>query len=222
MPEYVIGNWNFPTKAAAKAEVRRVLNDSPAGEPLHGTALDLITALIQLHPTAEEKIGSGVKSIVTKRTRFDNMVFRIVRTDGSDIDFSYLKAIDGEPDKMQDSSNAMRNEITEDINVFRRAWFAENADADGQANCSITGAPLAVNKSAHVDHFAPTFDELAKQFVDVVGLDAVATAPRPDGIGRQLANRQVADSWRQFHNERAHLRVIHVSANLSRPRKDRS
>lgn len=55
----------------------------------------LIELLKQGHDRASDKIGVGVKEIVVKpHPKFISKCFVIVRTDGSEEDFSYLKCVD--------------------------------------------------------------------------------------------------------------------------------
>lgn len=215
MPEYVIGDFTFPTKKSAADEIRRILHDTPQNEPLRGDELDLILALIHIHPGASRKLGQGVAEIVTKRIDGGHKNFWIKRADGTIVDFSYLKALNGAPSPLALLKKALRREVEPDIKTFRDDFFASNPDPV----CPLTGNPLRRDKTSHVDHIDPTFEDIAGRFIGAIGMPDLRTRPRPDGLGPMLARRDIADAWRWFHGDMARLRVIHASANMRRYRK---
>jgi hypothetical protein len=85
---------------------------------------------------------------------------------------------------------------------------------NGHVLCAITNIPLAM-EDVHVDHAPPwTFDRIFN------GLRTAYPNIQPIHVGTRdvFGDRDV--EFRQFHNSRACLRLVHKTANLSLLRKN--
>ena len=213
--EKIIGAYVFPTRKAAEEAIRSVLHHAPLRVPLTGDEFALISALVSCHPDAEARIGAGIASIDVRIIDYGQRGFWITRVDGTMTDFSYRKALDGAPNQRTLVLSALRREVREDIDAFRREVFA----LDPHPVCPLTGQPLAFGPDAHVDHSDPTFVELAEGWVLTQGgWDAVNVCP-DDGPGQRLVDHAQHADWIAWHRQRARLRVVHRSANLARYRR---
>jgi hypothetical protein len=215
--EKVIGPFHFPTRKAAETAIRAVLNGSQLNTPLAGDEDLLIRSLVTYHPTAADKIGPGITAIEVRIIDYGARGFWLSRSDGSAVDFSYKKALDGAPNHRALVISALRHEVRDQIEEFRRRHFATYADLDGAVICPLTQQRVFMGPEAHVDHSDPSFVELAERYADTVGgFDGLQTVAAADGIGHRLADRDRADEWQQYHRQLAVLRVVHRSANLAR------
>lgn len=100
-----IGNEHFPTKAAATARCQQILYAYPgqpgsgAGQPQEvtdPTHVTFLTALIRRHPEVNEKIGAGIagfKVQVNPQGTGNTRCFYVVRTDGTQVDFSFKSCL---------------------------------------------------------------------------------------------------------------------------------
>lgn len=100
-----IGTEHFPTKAAAMARCQEILYAYPgqpgsgAGQPQEVTDpahVAFLTALIKRHPEADRRIGSGIagfKVQVNPQGTGNTRCFYVIRTDGSQEDFSIKKCL---------------------------------------------------------------------------------------------------------------------------------
>lgn len=211
-----IGGRKFATKKAAAEEIRRILYTWPVNTTIVGDDATLLHALIALHPRADEKTGNGIQRITTQRVApCNNRCFWITRTDGTGIDFSYKTALNGDASHPGVVRRAMRSSIHQQIIDYRRQRFAE----PGTHLCPITFAPLRNDPDTHVDHYIP-FINLADAFAKTVGgYDQIAIyhAAQPDLTGPQL-HEPFRTQFQQYHQTHAKLRLLHATANLSRPR----
>ncbi len=92
-----LGELFFSTKREANDYFTKILNKSPLGKDLNGDEFDDVMALLLCHPRAEEKVGTGVKSIKIDRGLYSsNRCFHIVRDDNSIENFSINKCINGD------------------------------------------------------------------------------------------------------------------------------
>lgn len=216
--EYLVGGLRFKTQKQLKEYVRWILHAAPSGEPLNDRSLAFMNELLSLHPQADQKIGSGVKAMVVRQNPVfrDTRGFWIIRTDGSETDFSFLECISASNHRAKVLS-AARGAVVGQILAFREAWFANNADVSGYVVCPLTGDAVTV-ENCHVDHIPPqTFVRLWEQFMEWqdTNFDKVALLPGQDNsFGDVFADQQFSADWSDFHANCARLRVTSVYGNL--------
>lgn len=216
MPPFTLGPLTFPSKGAAKAEFRRILNNTPLDTSLQGHDAELVELLIQhsKHENLRGKIGPGVTSVVVRKSKFNTRAFWLWRSDGSCVDFSYQTALDGPPTASQTLRAALRQEIDDQIKAFRARQTTRPAQP-----CGICSKPLSDPSGTHVDHIDPTFAEMADKFVTLVEGAGYSLAVRcGKGFDRSLVDRELAQVWWLYHEHSAQLRLTHASCNLTRKR----
>jgi hypothetical protein len=214
--ERTIGSTRFARLKDAQDAVKEVLYSVPVGTELAGSQFDFIMDVVACHPEAEGKIGPGIAAITIRVSPYNQRGFWITRVDGSEIDISYLKCVNGAPSQRQAVHAAFRVAVRPQINAFRTAYFS----GEPEPRCALTGERLAMGPEAHVDHESPTFVELADKFIELHGsVDDIELVACPDGIGRQLCDPELEARWLDFHEQNASLRVVSKTANLTRKRK---
>lgn len=213
MSRYALGDREYPSKKAAGEEFRRILNSAVLGRALRGSDAETVGLLLTAgrHPESVEKIGPGVAAVVVREAAYGTRCFWVQRIDGTEIDFSYLTALNGPPSPKAGAVAALRAEVSEQIDAFRLA-------ADPYTVCGLCGADIGAVAEAHVDHEAPTFDELAGRFAAEVGGWEALAVECVGPYGRRLADRDLAMVWRLYHQQVARLRLVHVACNLQRRR----
>jgi hypothetical protein len=91
------GGYTFSTKAAAVAFTRGILHGYKAEQRVNHADSFFLRALLELHPSAVEKIGVGAAYFTVEADRyFGTFHFQIHRTDGSSVDFSFVKCLQTE------------------------------------------------------------------------------------------------------------------------------
>jgi hypothetical protein len=215
--ERIIGNTRFARLKDAQDAVKEVLYSVPIGMELAGSQYDFIVDVVACHPEANGKIGPGIASISVRVSPYNQRGFWITRVDGTEVDISYLKCVNGAPSQRQAVHAAFRVAVRPQINAFRTAYFS----SEPEPRCALTDERLTMGPEAHVDHENPTFVELADKFIELDGsVDDIELMPCPDGIGRQLHDPELEARWSNFHERNASLRVVSKTANLTRKRKD--
>jgi len=208
-----IGDYEFPTKKAAKQYVRDIIESvnefEPISEPDHSFLVDLLSK----HPESESKIGAGIDFFTVeldsewKRTRH----FVVHRVDNSSTDFSWHTCIDGSSHR-SDVLAAMRSIVKWQIIEFKRMVLS------GDPICPYTKAKLD-EKNSHVDHVPPdTFHMLVSRWMDSkeIGFSDIGIKGTEDNsYGREFSDKLLADEWSRYHKKNANLRLISVEANLS-------
>ena len=173
-------------------------------------------ALLLNHPRAEEKTGPGVEAIkVAVGHNSSNRCFHVVRTDGSIEDFSIGKCIDGDHSDFHKFCVACRRAVEADVRAYKRKFFDQNADLNGQVKCQSSGQLISYEE-AHADHREPfTFSAIAHFFYKSKGLDLEVIQYDTKGkYGNEFSDLEIIDSFREWHKENAKLRIVHGKTNL--------
>lgn len=159
MATFTIGRRTFRAKSDAQVELRRILNSVKLGDALAGDDADLVVDLLYdgRHPEALEKIGVGIDRIEVRPASHGTRCFWIVRTDGSEADFSVKTAMNGQPSAKARVIAALREEIRDAVGMFRQSQCEI-------VQCAICGRPTP-RETAFVTYVDPTFDEIATSFV---------------------------------------------------------
>lgn len=219
---FFLGGVHYTTKTAVKQRAIEILDAHVvSGLAVGGDDLLFALDLLALHPRADEKIGCGVDRIVVRHVS-PSRCFHVCRVDGSEEQFSYMKCLNGDNHAI-DVAQAMRREVRDQVDAVRDAFFAEHGEHGGPSALSTTttSATLVTRSNCHVDHYAPDFVVLARDFlasrnltVDQVAVDGAGRA----SFERSLRDATLAAAWRAYHEEHARLRVVTRRENLTRPR----
>jgi len=205
-----LGTYVFGTKSQAREFIRRILYAYRPTESLGADDQNIIVELLQLHPQAEQKIGCGVDSVQIENNQHGTVGFWVTRVDGSRTDFSYLSCLRPRTHH-DDALAAFREAIQAQVTAFRSVVFA-----NGPVQCPITGIEIR-SVEAHIDHAVPFMDLITAFLIaQEIGLDDVLVSDTHDGSTRTvIMDAQLRDDWKLFHTEKAVLRAVHRTANLS-------
>lgn len=208
-----IGPLKFRTKADAAKYVQSILARYQVGQAIEGEDQEVVLDLLSRHPDAVKKIGVGVRELFVDIPEQGGKCFWLRRSDGSKTDFSYQKCLAPKPPHAK-YMEACRNAVKDQINAKRDEVFATR----DEIQCPLTGEMISRDK-AHVDHTPPNeFRILAFEFARVEKFDPLEV--ELDGCGdgeseKRFHDRELERKWREFHRERAVLRVVSVWGNLS-------
>lgn len=215
MAVFWIGERRYKSKQAAGDAVRAVLHGHPVGTALSGDEFDLIRDLLDMHPNAEEKIGTGVSGIqIAPPQQGPYPGFEAIRTDGSVIDFSYLSCLT-KPSLRSHVHNVMRAEVSDLVSDYFEARYAA-----GTFHSDESGAPLDRGDTA-VSYFrGPAFAQIADEFAEIEGGwgDITVTSSTSYGLGRFTDPDQLA-RWRFHWKAKAVLGLLTQAENRKRPRR---
>lgn len=209
-----IGTHVFKTKKEAADSCRRILYAQPIGSIVTAREdHDFLIELLLRHPDPDGKIGVGVLRFEIRENPLfpTRRLLSLIRVDGTETDFSFLKCLT-QPTVRSMVLSTLRREISDQTACVARVAFATGESV----RCALTGVILDTMADAHVDHYDPTFLPLATQFVEGVGGWEMISLRRADGmVGELLADPDQRQQWRGYHAQHAHLRVVSIIANLS-------
>lgn len=188
------------TKVERKIRCREILQTTRGRvEPVNHRFLML--HVFPTHPDWEDKRGVGVSHIEVRRHgEFKSLGFWLRRTDGTEIDISYITSLDGvrPHDKFL---RAARAEVQSQITDWRKHNPAQIADM-------------------HVDHAMP-FEALLRAWLADEGLAEadVEIWTAPVGFTELFANRNLAVRWQHYHARYAKLQWLTAIENLKKSNK---
>lgn len=214
----VIGELQFSSKGEAKIYFSNILNKYPLGTQLSDSNFDDLMSLLLYHPKADEKVGSGVKSIkIDKGFYASNRCFHIIRTDDSVENFSIIKCIDGDHFPFHKFCIACRRVIEVDLRAIKIKHFEEHSDSEGRVKCPITNEKIKFDE-AHVDHREPlTFSVIAHFFIKANNIALSEIEYITQGkYGNEFGDNDLTEKFRVWHHENAKLRVVKSKTNLAK------
>ncbi|KTT65394.1 DCL family protein [Sphingomonas sanguinis] len=211
----------WPSQKAAEIYFREIRDRYPVGGTVTAeTDHDDLLALIRRHDLlvadGPAKEGVGVRRFEVRRN-FTNgghtLGFWIIRTDETETDFSFIRAVAGAPRPLSSQlTDACRELVRDDLESARIEYFALHADGTGRVECGITGAMIPERGSG--------FEYVGRSFSSIVSDWALSngwhegpppgtlTAPADAQTAVVFADRAAAADFRRFH--RAHARVVIV------------
>ncbi len=94
----VVAGLTFKTKKALEEKLREILHAAVPGVELDEPEHSFLLCVLFRHPEAVEKIGPGVRAFRVTTSKYKNRCFEAVRTDGTGVEFSYVRCARGEDD----------------------------------------------------------------------------------------------------------------------------
>ena len=83
----------FSKKSDALAYLKDMLNRYHPEEAVSDVDANFLRHALAKHPSADEKIGSGISSFFVRRADYGTKCFWIKRVDGTEEKFSYISCI---------------------------------------------------------------------------------------------------------------------------------
>jgi hypothetical protein len=213
---FKIGQKEYKFKKDALNHFKTILNSYDFGEVLNNNDLFDIFNLLETHPQIKEKIGVGIEKVRIAKLKYNTKSFELVRFDGSTEYFSYTKRINAPKTDFTKFSEACRQTIQEDIGNVKLAYF-ERFSKKGQVKCQETGE-LSKYEELNVDHRQPnTFSVIVDRFIELKNINMkVVEYVQIDGGPNELADEKLKGEFRQYHKEKANLRIVKKNLNLGR------
>ena len=213
--EVRVGSHCFRSASQLTDYVKKLVARYPVNAFTSEDDTEFLKALVSKHHEAKEKIGCGIRTFQFKI----NPVFKIctsvfiVRTDGSEIDFSWKVCINGPPSQSAQVKKALRSSIAEQISHFKKENFP-----NGIAHCAISGERLTWN-ACNVDHCGPrTFQVLVDEWMTEENLLFEDIKVQNGKFIWEMLDSRQRNSWLKFHSVNAKLRLLSPSEHSKLPR----
>lgn len=220
---------SWPSRQDAEAECQAILRSgiyaskTPITDRRH---VDVLAAILSIHPNSLTKTGSGVDyfyidrvaEVPGIRAASDDIGFWIKQTDSDIADMSYIEAI-YPSDQRKKVSSALRAAV-DDLRVeYRDRRFSGGSPVVSD----VSGLPFTSRAEATVIYQAPTFAQLAYRFAESEGgwtKIRITSGERAPFIGDDLDDPNVRNRWRAFYRKHAALSLATKSEGARRPKSD--
>lgn len=238
-----IGQKEFRYKKDAIAHYRAILNSYDFGQSLNESDFNDLLGLLNCadeefaddeNPVNEvfedkRKLESDdeddeddeddvfITDIKVSRVQFNSKCFEVFYSDNTSWYMSYFMHINHSgytPERK--FYVACRNSIHEDIRAVKQAYFDENS-VKGQVKCQETGI-MSKWTELVVDHRQPnTFSIIVDRFKEVyrVELDGIEYTSNDHNF-IVFEDDSLTDSFKNYHKEKAKLRIVRAECNSSR------
>ena len=142
---------SWRTQTAALEHFKSMLARYEDGDVVDGLEdHDDLIALLERYDmcdlSLQSKIGAGIKHFERRLNRgdgFSSSGFWLVRSDGTETDFSYISAVKGEPKSVAEQYyGACRSAVSRDLLAMKQDQFDRFGDEDGCLTCDISGVRM--------------------------------------------------------------------------------
>jgi len=217
----IIRDKVFKYKKDALLYFKTKLNSYDFGEILNNEDTAYVIALLLENETRKDKIGCGVKEIKIGKVQFGTKCFQIIRNDLTSENFSYIYCINGDLKPFTKFSNACRNAIHKDLHNVKQKYFDQNS-VKGKVKCQETGV-LSFWTELNVDHRQPnTLSIIIDRFIELYKIDLKDIEYETDKDNKSLlADKDLEKKFRDYHMEKANLRIVRKEKNLGRSHQGR-
>jgi hypothetical protein len=212
-----IGEREFATKKDALSHYKTILNSYKFGEFLNDSDFKDILDLLDTHPNKEEMTGCGIIKVkILKIQHYNTKAFELVRLDGTAVIFSYIQRINAPMTSFTKFSEACRKIVQEDIKNVKLAYF-KKFSKKGKVKCQETG-DLEKYENLTIDHRQlNTFSAIVDRFIELNNLNLENIEYiEVDGDINELVDNELKEKFKQYHKERANLRIVKKNLNLGR------
>lgn len=216
-----IGHLAFDTKKDALAHFKKILNSYDYGQILNDLDYRDVEELIKTHKRAEEKIGVGIKEIRVEKITYNTRCFQFIRNDLSVEFFSYIKCITGSTPPFTKFSKACRDAVKDDIRNVKQQYF-NKFSKKSRVKCQETGE-LCLWSELTVDHRQPnTFSVIVDRFIEVNKLNVSSIEyVDNDTFGSRFKDDDLTEKFRNYHRDKANLRIVISNKNQGRAHQAR-
>ncbi len=212
-----IGSKEFKYKKDALNYYKEILNSYKFGEVLKEKDKEKIIELLSIHPDFKRKFSNGIKEIIVdKIPKYNSKAFHILDNNSELEVFSYIKCINGNKPPLTIFSSTCRNIVQDDINKVKLQYFKDNSKK-GEVKCQETGE-LCKWDDLVIDHRQPnTFSVIVDRFIEVNHIDitSIEYIEVLDGV-YSFKNDEISQKFREYHKEKANLRIVRKSKNSGR------
>lgn len=212
-----VGNKEFKTKKDALNYYKEILNSYKIGETLNDKDKKDIIELLNIHPDFETKFCTGIQEvIVNKIPKYNSKAFFVLDNNSELEAFSYIKCINGSKPPLTKFSCTCRDIVQDDINNVKLQYFKTNSHK-GKVKCQETGE-LCKWEDLVIDHRQPnTFSVIVDRFIEVNHIDilTIEYINVIDGVYK-FKDEELCQRFRDYHKEKANLRIITKSKNSGR------
>ena len=213
-------SWN--TQTAALDHFKRMLHRYKDDATIDRVEdHDDLLALVERFDQAtgdDSKIGAGISHFERRVNRgpgYATPGFWLVRTDGTETDFSYVRSLRMAPQSILERYyGACRSAVATSLAAAKQRQFDRFSDAEGRIPCDVSGV-LVKASDAQLRHAAPFFGDIIRNYREhrewsVADLGGLLSPPADAQTDNIFLNEEDSEDFRCWHRAKA---VLHIVSN---------
>jgi len=222
-----IGEKVYKYKKDALNHYKGILNSYKFGESLNEKDFNDLIDLIEydnsfltneiLEDDINNKDEKEIIDIIIEKVQFNTKCFKVIYSDYSWWQISYIYMIN-RPKENPDSlfNIACRGAIQNDIRDVKKKYFFHNS-IKGFVKCQETNQ-LSKWEELAVDHRQPnTFSVIVDRFKELNNIDVAKVEFEINDENKMVfKDNELSLKFRNYHKEKANLRIVRKECNLSR------
>ena len=213
-----IGEHIFKTKKEALNHYKIILNSYEFGQTLNENDFKELIELLKKHPHSESKFGIGIEVVkIVKIPKYNTKAFELQRIDNSTEVFSYINCLsEGFRKNRNTFAKACRQAVQEDLRNVKLAYFQKHSKK-GKVKCQETNELVTWEKLV-IDHRQPnTFSVIVDRFIELYKVDVlnISYIEKLEGVN-EFEDEYIKQKFREYHKDKATLRIVKKSLNSSR------
>ncbi|OAV74673.1 hypothetical protein Barb7_01783 [Bacteroidales bacterium Barb7] len=220
--QFIVGSLIFSSKKEALNHYKNILNAYNTRQTLNDNDFNEVLELLKSHPYSKTKFGIGIESIrIGKIPRYNTKAFELMRFDKTTEIFSYIQCIGISRTDLTKFSKACRMAIQDDLRNVKLSYF-QQFSKKGKVKCQETGEYLEWEELV-IDHRQPnTFSVIVDRFIELYNIDIqnINYIEVLDGVD-EFENEELKQKFREYHKEKANLRIVKKKLNSSRAHQGR-
>ncbi len=211
----------FKYKKDALLYFKTILNSYKFGESLSEEDLKSVSSLVNKSKADDERVKTGIKDIKIGKVQYGTKCFEVIFNNGAIDTFSYILAINGKRKPLTKFTIACRNAIQDDLHRVKQIYFDLYSEK-GKVKCQETRI-LSFWTELNVDHRQPnTLSIIIDRFIELNKIDIKGIEYEKDQNNRILfSDKDLEKKFREYHKEKANLRIVRKENNLSRSHQGR-
>ena len=214
--KYKLGGCDFRTWEEVHAKAKSIL--AKGKRNLNSDEQAFILDLLEYHPHARKKKHGGIDRVIVGLPEYGyGSCFRLVRPDGSEVDFSYKKCV---ATTKKDRKKAIaNNEKQERLKAYRQAVEVQTLEyrsrMDANSCCVFCGS----QNELEIDHSDPTFIELVNGFEQHFRPEKYPPLEQVQSLNpirfkqTRKAYKQFISGWLEYHQIHAQYQILCGSCN---------
>jgi hypothetical protein len=221
--KFQIGNNSFKSKKEATEFYKEILAKYSTSDRLIEKDKNSVLELLKLHEDSEQYFSKEIEAIcIVEDPKFKSKCFAILNVDNEIIIFSYRSCISGGESPLNKFRKACRNIIDNDLHKIKKQYFGNNS-VKRLAPCQESGE-MCTWEELVIDHRQPnTFSMIVDRFIELNSIDLTKVEYNKlyDKV-YEFSSVQLQDSFREYHKDKANLRIIKKTINSSRAHQGRN
>ena len=225
-----IGDNIFKYKKDALMYYRNILNSYKFGQSLNDNDFNQLIDLLQYDPDSKDALDLDtfeateiidqdleIVEIKVSKVQFSTKCFEVFWSNSTSDFISYISRINRPKENFHTSFNiACRNSIQDDLIALKQKYFSMNA-ISGFVKCQET-KKLSKWDDLAVDHRQPnTFSVIVDRFKELYNIEVEEIEYFVNQDNQLIfGNKELLISFKDYHKEKANLRIVRKECNLSR------